>query len=356
MLNRYLRLVSVLAATTWGCSAGLDTPGDAGLGPASDGGLEGSAPQRDGGPDGPIPRGDGGPCSPPATLDGFTPRPFVPAVLHQGVCSTAQISAYVAACGVHAAGASCFNWINANLDPDAGATCGNCIYPSLPDGGGSNAGASYEDPANQYAWPNYATCIQHEDPQHGTACGAAMNALYDCEAFACVASCAGDTDPAGLSSCESLADETVCATYFAAQATACAYDPIYATGGVGNCYAGGSDNQDPAQTFITTLICGSADALPDAGPTDAGGFDAGEACPGPGAAYPFPACFTKSCGAEIAACEKDCACQSTLADCFANLFDAQGCVAKLSQGTPGLAASVGTCLNPLLVNYPANCQ
>lgn len=349
-------LIAPLFAAAFGCSSSSNES-------PVDGGLDTSAPPPDAGdsglPDGdaaldaPVDPGDGG-CV-PVSLNGFTPRPFVPAPLHQGACSSAQVADYVHACGNQTFGASCGEWINTNVVADGGTACGNCVYPTLPDGGGSTAGANYEDPSNQVAWANYPACIHAQDPAHGTECATALDALYDCESFACVAAC--KHDPQGLAACETAADQGECATYFKAQAKACAYDPIYATGPVGGCYGGGSDDQDPALAFITTLICGNAADAPDAGPIDTdGGTDAGAICHGPGSEYPFPACFTSTCGSQIAACEQDCDCQATLTQCFANLFQAQTCVDLVAKGPPGLAATVSGCIYPLLVDYPTNCH
>ncbi len=65
-------------------------------------------------------------CSPQGTWS-FSGVAYVPAVGHQGLCTKAQIAAFVKACGKLGTEATCTAWLTAQVKPDAAGTCGDCI-------------------------------------------------------------------------------------------------------------------------------------------------------------------------------------------------------------------------------------
>ena len=139
---------------------------------------------------------------PPAPMDDFRPQPFHPAKAGQGLCTAAEINAFISAC-VTATAADCTTWLAANVSgdnpntafaPGGGTPCGNCILD-----GKANNGGLWTDPDGLFQ-PNYAGCFQIEDPVNGPACGAAYNNLSGCQNFACEYC----TTNAGYNQCSSV--------------------------------------------------------------------------------------------------------------------------------------------------------
>ncbi len=211
---------------------------------------------------------------PPAPVDDFRPQPFHPAKAGQGLCTAAEINAFISAC-VTATAADCTTWLAANVSgdnpntafaPGGGTPCGNCILD-----GKANNGGLWTDPDGLFQ-PNYAGCFQIEDPVNGPACGAAYNNLSGCQNFACEYC----TTNAGYNQCSSVIfADTRCGQYEDAAQSLCQAESS------NNVYneCAGSNGGVPDYLFVLNLICGAPEADASTGP-DAmtqGGVDAGRA-------------------------------------------------------------------------------
>lgn len=213
--------------------------------------------------------GDAGSCSPPASVASFTPATYVPAVAHQGVCSTTQVTAFISACGFSqsATPQTCTTWQTANVGADGGNACGNCILAPMNNGG------LWLDPEgmnNAYVGePNYAGCIQLTDPTHGSACAAAFNNVNACDGVACDMSCA--MEPQDFGNCAATVNAAGCSKYNTAEMSACSSDFDDAgnpTASTAVCFPSvTSGNGDDDLTYIVNLICGSG-ATDGGSPTD----------------------------------------------------------------------------------------
>jgi hypothetical protein len=189
------------------------------------------------------------------------------------VCSEADVSAFVAACGDLGTQSSCAAWQQLNTagpDGGGGTACGNCILDR------ANTGASFVSQAIPGQWrffgPNYGACIQILDPVSGGACAPDYDALEDCDDVQCsgcaywaYSACAADANHVGTPY------TGACAKQGLDVESACA--PDFVDGGVANaCMPGMGLNADPDWRFIIPLICGSeapdgsTDAAPDAAP------------------------------------------------------------------------------------------
>jgi len=179
---------------------------------------------------------------PPASTTTYQPAAYVPAVGHQGVCTPADIAAWITACGDSGTMATCAPWQEANLGT-SGTPCGNCI--DAPNGNGAvwyGAGGT----------SNVAGCIQILDSAHGAACGAALDASLGCQYAACK-NCPG-TGPTDYGDCEIVAISSGggCTSLNVAEESACsASGSFYDT-----CQPGGQGS-DEALSYVTTLICGT---------------------------------------------------------------------------------------------------
>jgi hypothetical protein len=206
---------------------------------------------------------DAGSCQ--MSVTGFTPPAYVAAVGNQGVCSTSDISAFVAACGSNGSQTMCDTWQNANLmipEGGAGTACGNCIIAPMNNGG------TWSD-SNGYFEPNYPACVQLTDSTTGTMCAGALANRLGCEGVACD-SCNGTA----YTSCLTSADTTACGQYLSAYNSACTA-AVADGGALATCTPGAATmNADLDLTYIVTLICGGGDGgtpPTDGGVTDAGG-------------------------------------------------------------------------------------
>jgi hypothetical protein len=204
---------------------------------------------------------------PPAPTAPYDASTYVPAVGHQGVCTTADIAAFVAACARSSkptlgALLSCNRWVveNVNLaslgvsgvDGGSGTACGNCIIAPM------NNGAARTDPVG-VGQPNYAGCIQLTDPIHGLACAAVWESATACEEEAC-AYCTDNGTVEDEKACIHVADQTLCQSLVATKNAACA-DDLVEGGVIDKCSPDDGGAQD--NVYITTLICGGA--IADAG-------------------------------------------------------------------------------------------
>jgi hypothetical protein len=203
----------------------------------------------EGGPEG----GDGGGTC-PASLTGFKAPTYVPAVAHQGKCTSIDLAAFLAACGDSGGATPCDNWQKANLplgDAGAGTACGACIFAPM------NNGPVLQLPNNFFS-VNYDACIQLTDTTNGPTCAPLDFALTICDEAACD-QCA--TTGSALSGCLTAVEGTGggCASYLAAAQTPCMTD-VADGGALSQCSPGASTmKQDPDWTLIINLVCGSVD-------------------------------------------------------------------------------------------------
>lgn len=207
-------------------------------------------------------------CTPKDTSS-YKPGTFVPSRAHQGLCTGADISSFVSACGDKGTQSSCNTWIRNNTHSDAGpgTACGNCIL--APD----NSGGTWTDPQGFFS-ANYGGCIQLTDSTNGAACGAAFDAVFGCEGDSCDPCSASD-----YGACQQAADQAGCKQYQAQFQTSCAAD-LSDGGAFATCMPGGGSTLDPDFTYIVTLICGdadggAADAASDSASSDATSSEAG---------------------------------------------------------------------------------
>jgi hypothetical protein len=221
----------------------------------------------------------GGTCSAGVAYTSLT---WTNVVAHQGLCSAADLSAFLTACGDAATGtagqATCTAWLGANVagqEADgggAGTACGNCILPPNKAGTGGASFLFFDSMGNGYFGPNYPGCIQIRDTTNGPACAGAYNNLYECVDLQC-SLCTGTNgdgtsqDPAA---CEQgdVATGGICASYLSPYQTSCMGDN--ADGGIADqCSPGAAtQKQNPDWTLIINLICGGGDGGTQ--PTDAG--------------------------------------------------------------------------------------
>jgi hypothetical protein len=296
-MHSMVRFVSAAAMCgltlhTMGCSTSSGLPPDTDGGtssvpvdsgqrahhPVADAGCDSGEPRRDSSAPADAAKGDAPLACPPADRKRFKPPAYVPAVAHQGLCTTDAITAFVSACGktpdchepecppaASDAGTSCADWKEKNVasavDGGVGTACGNCIFAA-----GDN-GAVWVDPAG-VANANYAACIQLTDSVHGTACATAYNADNACYAAACEA-CATPNRDAGqpgvtdLVQCWSAAD---CEATDTQESSACSTDFVLDGGAFFTCSPASGGAED--WTLVATLICGGP-AGDDGGAADA---------------------------------------------------------------------------------------
>jgi len=226
------------------CGDDVDAPAALDAGPGPSGDL--TSPALDAGaPPPPM-------VCPPAPLASFTPSPYVPAVAHQGLCTDADIQAFLTACA--GAGAGCAEWQSANVAGAAasgspGTACGNCIEPP------GNKGVIWVDPYD-IGSPNYAACIQLADPIHGLACAAAYDNLSYCNDVACDHCIPANFSLDEYNTCTVAAEQGACRPYAVMlNSPTCAPD-IAAGTLFARCTASGG--QAPDYLTVATLLCGAA--------------------------------------------------------------------------------------------------
>lgn len=242
-------LVAAVAASCWSCGSGHSS--DTLLGGADTGYYsDDAAAPDDSSPiaDSASPPADTAPACPPSTTMSFTPRTYTAAVAHQGVCTAADVSDFVSACGQNSTTSSCSAWEATNLpagDAGRGTACGRCIV--APD----DNGGLWFDPTG-LAYPNYGACIQLSDPIDGPSCSAAYDNATACDDVAC------DACPSTeFEGCASASARGACSTYVSTENGACTTD--FADGGVATTCSPGaaSHSVDLDYTYIITLVCGS---------------------------------------------------------------------------------------------------
>jgi hypothetical protein len=227
-------------------SGGNDAGAEATVHHEAGGGSSSGSSSGGAGDDGGGTGDDGGPSCPDQTT--FAAQPFASVGTgHKGVCKTADITAFVTACGDNGTQTTCTAWQNTNIG-DAGTACGNCILDP------TNAGATWSDQFGFFS-PNYGGCIEVTDATNGKACAQAYDAQVDCEGFECD-SCA---DAPTYKTCATTVDGAICKQYATSAASSCASD-VADGGALTTCSPGAASQKlDPDFTYIATLICGSVD-------------------------------------------------------------------------------------------------
>jgi hypothetical protein len=142
--------------------------------------------------------GDAGVCTALASVTGI---PAYTNVVHQSVCSGADISAFLTACSGSATMAQCNTWFTSN------ATCGACIAPAADSGVGENGGALLVDSAGD-AFLNVAGCVQIVDGN--TTCADPLEELTLCELDACDSPACEAASQTDFGNCQTSADSLAC--------------------------------------------------------------------------------------------------------------------------------------------------
>ena len=201
--------------------------------------------------------GDGSVTSACFAAKPFTSTAYVPVTPNQAVCATADIAAFVKACGDGATQTTCGNWQAVNSaggqadGGGAGTACGNCI---LSQNGQNSA----------YFGPNYPGCIQILDATNGAACAAAqanVDLCFGLECNLCTGTFGDGTaqDPQICDVAAAGAAGDLCYSAYTSFQTKCATDD--ADGGIASqCSPGSATGKaDPDWYFIIGLVCGGAD-------------------------------------------------------------------------------------------------
>lgn len=186
-------------------------------------------------------------------LSGYVPPHFQPKAMQS--CTTADIDAYVAACGPDDYAPECLAW---KADAKNG-TCKSCIFRQ------DDSGPFHLYSDGTFASLNEGACVAMQgDP----ACGASIDASYHCALAAC-GDCPRDPDAGQITGacyekiyggdCKKYADtESACDSTLAGAAADCLYSTTTWT---------------PRLRMTITLLCGipSDGGSGDAGPADAAG-------------------------------------------------------------------------------------
>jgi hypothetical protein len=192
--------------------------------------------------------GDAGTCSALASVP--NPQTFTN-VTQQSVCTSAQISAGVAAC--FGGGTTCATWQAAN------AACAACAIPPPTADGGTppNSGGLLCVDALGECFANIDGCIQIEDKN--ATCATADENLSLCAYAACASpACLADLQSSAMAAqtdynnCFDAAQQLACATQVTAWQTACATD--YADGGTESQCTAGATSTDVA-IHVLNVIC-----------------------------------------------------------------------------------------------------
>jgi hypothetical protein len=164
-------------------------------------------------------------CTPQSAV-GFSPVAVQPLVAQ--ACSAAQVTALVTACfGAAATSSTCSAFVtNASNE-----SCVECVDTNYS--GGTMLGSLQPPPAAVSPWgplvavgnlvfENTGACITIADSAYAS-CGQAINALFQCDYYACDAVCPTTTaqDQAAESACRSAASAGTCSSYANAVDTAC---------------------------------------------------------------------------------------------------------------------------------------
>jgi hypothetical protein len=174
-----------------------------------------------------------------------------------GVCSSADITAFVTACGATSTQTSCDTWQTA--ESTSAASCLGCVFS---DQNGSKWGV-YVCDANGACAINTPGCLdvalasvsQEKQAGGSGSCGDLYNDAYTCEGYACN-SCVSQSD---FSSCLTSADASECKSYtdlaFATTGKCAAANDPDASTTINACF----DQTDADLQMLTTLLCGGAD-------------------------------------------------------------------------------------------------
>ncbi len=174
-----------------------------------------------------------------------------------GICTSQQVSDFVAACyGQSATNKTCNAW----LGIAANTACGNCVSPADAQGNLITQGPQVVNQTSGSILPNTPGCIALSDTTNGATCAPAFSNYSQCEDVAC-SSC---TSQSTFDTCQQTTStgSGACTSYYTAFAGSCASDV-----GDGGIASPNGECQDPV--FIFNLYCGGADggtaSTPDAG-------------------------------------------------------------------------------------------
>ena len=184
-------------------------------------------------------------CS-PYLPPGYQDPAYVPPVgLHMNVCTEAEVTGFWDACFGSAAGQSCVNFSTAH------AACFNCM---ITNRGAAKWGATIVFFSLNQA--NTSGCIEafgHAD------CAHKVQALQQCQHFACIASCPWDgLDALVLYSCKESAASGVCSTQNAAAETCLAALPSEV---LTACYPPSGDADAGSESSFHTEVIGAGLAM-----------------------------------------------------------------------------------------------
>ena len=289
MRNKWAYVVQVpFVALIWSaCSNDNTTPGDGGDATAKDVVPDKKAPPDTGsGND----SGDAGTCASGTTCEvcdmKYTPPQMAKPYAYPGLCSNADIAAYIAACGYNGTQTACTNWGTA--EQTSAPNCYNCVGSAPTD---PSWGALMCDNSLPFCVTNTGGCIDVvtnkvslEKQAGGTgSCGDLVDAYLACTTYAC-GNCSSSTD---YNSCIGTANLNECKSdYDAYQSStgACGFLAGDAGALVNACFA----NNDADFTTEVAIMCGGmgdggvSDAASDApvdAPTDAVVTDASADAP-----------------------------------------------------------------------------
>jgi hypothetical protein len=247
--------------TTTEPDGGINTNPDSSTGVIPDGGSVLSDSSVKGGTDA------GGDSAAAATCPGAVDPstdvpPYVASTPTTGICTSQQVSDFVAACyGTSGSNKACNAW----LAIAGNVACGNCVSPADSSGNFITQGPQVVESTGAIL-PNTPGCVALTDKTNGTACAPALSNYAQCEDVACNG-CSSQTT---FDTCQQATStgSGACASYYTAFAGSCASDV-----GDGGIASQTGECQDPA--FIFNLYCGGADggtvSTPDAGDAGDGG-------------------------------------------------------------------------------------
>ena len=169
--------------------------------------------------------------------------------------ASAEISAFVTACGTSGTATTCNKWQTQNLS-DGGNTCGDCIFAPKNNGG---VYVSSDSDGNGFFGPNFAGCIELAD-QRAT-CATDVDDLNACATWYCAYCQEQGSTTADVQACQQAAAMAECKTQDTAFSTDCKTD--FGKGGSAATCGATATLTNTIWTSILTEICGSGSS--DAG-------------------------------------------------------------------------------------------
>lgn len=196
--------------------------------------------------------------------DGYTPITMSAAYVYPGLCPTADIAAFITACGNNGDQTDCDNWQMSEQTSDV--NCLNCVYSSKsdPKWGVFACDSSGVCLYNAGGCVDYVTgTVSMEKQAQGSgSCGDLIDTDNDCQNFAC-----NNCDSTDQNNCLMSATANECVAYDGpvqnATGPCSVLNPDASNAALVNMCFG---NTDPDFTTMVTLMCGSP---PSDGGTDA---------------------------------------------------------------------------------------